>query len=159
MKIADLATCPDTITKLAHWHFTEWGHLYPDETQADFENELRQSLNPDIIPATFVMVENDAVIGSISLLAQDMPPNQQLTPWLANLYVHPRHRGKGVGKQLIAHLVAYCQQRGLATLYLFTPHDRQYYQGQGWQQVTRTRYHGEDVDIMRKSLLNAEHCH
>ena len=58
--------------------------------------------DPDHIPTTLVAVKGGEPVGSVSLLEQDLAGWEHLTPWLASLYVRSDHRGRGIGKQLVA---------------------------------------------------------
>lgn len=152
MELVNLSECPEKIGTLASWHYREWGSLYPDESLEDFESDLEMCLKQDVVPATFVAVENDELIGSISVLARDMDIDEPWGPWLANFYVKSERRNAGVGKQLIEKLQAYCLSNAITHLYLFTPSSRQYYERLGWKALRTTEYHGQTVDIMRRAL-------
>ena len=71
--------------------------------------------------------EQGAAIGTASLLLSDMTTNQQLSPWLANIYIHPLQRGKGLGKQVVKQVMAEAHQRELRKLYLFTEDQQAFY--------------------------------
>ncbi|MDT9702904.1 GNAT family N-acetyltransferase, partial [Streptomyces sp. P17] len=60
------------------------------------------------------------VVGTASILLQDMQTNRDLSPWLANIYLAPAARGKGLGKWLVLQVMQQAQQLGLTKLYLFT---------------------------------------
>lgn len=152
MRIEDLSEHAAAVETLARWHFDEWQHLYPSETRADFADDLCRSLEPGVVPATWVLVDDEGIWGSASVLEQDMDTNRELGPWLANVYVHPRHRGRGLGSRLIRHVMGQCQARGLPALYLFTPGQESFYETLGWQRLRRERYHGEDVTLMQARL-------
>ncbi|WOX06855.1 GNAT family N-acetyltransferase [Microbulbifer pacificus] len=155
MQIIDLSEMPQAIETLARWHYSEWQHLYPGETQGDFEKDLRASMAVNVIPSTFVAVDKGNVIGSISLLERDMDISESWTPWLANLFVHQDYRQQGVGKQLIEYLTRFCSVNSINHLYLFTPDSRSYYQTLGWALLRHQVYKGEQVDIMVRELSAA----
>ncbi|WP_160154656.1 GNAT family N-acetyltransferase [Microbulbifer sp. ALW1] len=152
MDIVDLAQVPQAIETLARWHYDEWQQLYPEESLADFIADLRASTAAIPVPSTFVARENDVLIGSISLLERDMEIDEPWTPWLANLFVHPDYRQRGVGKQLIKHLTQFCRANAVKQLYLFTPESRSYYETLGWTLVRRQAYKGQMVDIMVRAI-------
>lgn len=152
MEVVDVSEVPEAIDVLASWHFAEWGSLYPNESQEDFKEELRKCLECGAVPATFVAMENNELLGSISVLARDMDIEEPWGPWLANFYVQPRYRSEGVGKRLISALLAHCAAHGIPGLYLFTPSTRAYYERLGWEAIRSTEYHGQSVTIMLKKL-------
>lgn len=152
MRLEDLRDHSGAVETLAGWHFDEWQHLYPDQTREDFADDLRRSLESGTVPATWVLVDDEGVWGSASVLEQDMDTNHELGPWLANVYVHPQFRGRGLGSELIRHVMEQSAANGLEVLYLFTPGQEAFYESLGWQSLRGERYHGEDVTIMQACL-------
>ena len=152
MNIVNLSAKTDMIDTLATWHYGEWGDLYPGETLESFKTELYASLSPEPVPATFIAIDNGVLLGSISVLHKDMDIDAPWTPWLANLYVNPDYRQRGIGKQLIQYLLEYCTAHAINQLYLFTPASRTYYESLGWKVLKSLRYHGQEVDIMHRAL-------
>ncbi len=152
MKIVNLSERPEFVDILAAWHYREWGDLYPAETQEGFKKDLLTCLSPEAVPATFIAINNNVLLGSISILHKDMDIDELWSPWLGNLYVNPDYRQQGIGKQLIHHLLAYCATHEVKQLYLFTPASRSYYENLGWQVIQSLDYQGQKVDIMHLTL-------
>ncbi|WP_323844708.1 GNAT family N-acetyltransferase [Microbulbifer magnicolonia] len=152
MRVENLIEHPEAIAQLARWHYDEWNHLYPDQSLQDFIDDLRRSLDSAPIPATWVLVDQDGVWGSASVIEQDMTSNRHLSPWLASVYVHPDKRGRGLGQQLITAVMEHCRENGLVELYLFTPGQEDFYLRLGWTVLKREIYHGDKVTIMTARL-------
>ena len=93
--------------------------------------------------------EQGAAIGTASLLLSDMTTNQQLSPWLANIYIHPLQRGKGLGKQVVKQVMAEARQRELRKLYLFTEDQQAFYEKLGWELHHREFYENHWVAVMQ----------
>lgn len=150
MQLLNLLECPDFIPTIASWHFTEWHALFPHKTLEDFAADLRESLQPDGLPQTWVLLdEQSQPAGTASLLLSDMTTNQHLSPWLANIYIQPLQRGKGLGKQVVLHVMAQARQRELSTLYLFTEDQQAFYQKLGWELHHREFYENHWVAVMQ----------
>ncbi len=152
MKVEHLKHHPNAIDTLSAWHFDEWSHLYPDMTLADFADDLRDCLPGAAIPATWVLVDEQGVWGSASVIEQDMTTNQDLSPWLASVYVDASRRGERLGQKLVRHVMAASARAGLEELYLFTPGQAYFYQTLGWSVLREEEYQGQAVTIMRVDL-------
>jgi len=153
MTIFPLSDVPTALPILAKWHFNEWQFLYPNDTEASFATDLEASICEEVVPSTFVAVDdNGGVAGSISLIEDDMEGFRDYTPWLASLYVDSGRRSQGIGRLLIEHLVSFARSHGLTRLYLYTPDARRYYESLGWKHLEQAIYHGEQVDILTMAL-------
>ena len=151
LEIVDLKDNADYLAALALWHHEEWSALNPGETIEQRKTRMQQYLNNRFIPSTFV-ARDKAVMGSASIVANDMETRTDLTPWLASVFVAPEHRQKGIGKKLVLHVMNHAKNEGIKKLYLFTTDRKDYYQRLGWEVNSSTQYHGHEVTIMQISL-------
>ena len=111
MQLINLRQRPAAIALIAPWHFAEWGALFPDRSLADFAAELALCLSNDVLPQTWLLQDAAGeIVGTGSLLLQDMATNQQLSPWLANIYLVPEVRGQGLGRCLVQQLMQQAAQ-------------------------------------------------
>ncbi len=150
MQLFNLNTYPDFIPRLAQWHFQQWHALFPHKSEEDFAADLRESLQQHGLPQTWVLLDAQGEpAGTASLLLSDMTTNQELSPWLANIYIHPLQRGKGLGKQVVQQVMAEARQRGLRTLYLFTEDQQAFYEKLGWELHHREFYENHWVAVMQ----------
>lgn len=153
MQFINLKQHPDVIPLISQWHYAEWHSLFPQKTLADFAAELTESLHSDSIPQTWLLMDAQYnVCGTGSLLLQDMNTNHQLSPWLANIYLRPEHRGQGLGRYLVQQLMHEAVMQGVSVLYLFTEDQQSFYQKLGWQLHHREFYEGEWVSVMQYIL-------
>lgn len=144
------------IGRLAHWHYHEWRHLYPNWTIETVERDLASHCDPNRIPITLVAVDDGELIGSVSLLEDDdLPGWSHFGPWLASLYVRADCRGRGYGKMLVAAAVAAARRQDIETLYLFTPGQRDFYTSLGWRPVAETVCRSERVTVMSITTTDA----
>lgn len=150
MQLLNLQQRPDLIPTLAQWHFAEWHALFPHKSEEDFAADLRESLASDKIPQTWVLLDAQGEpAGTASLLKSDMTTNLALSPWLANIYIHPLQRGKGLGKQVVLQVMAEAQQRAITKLYLFTEDQQAFYEKLGWELHHREFYENHWVAVMQ----------
>ncbi|QDU27604.1 acetyltransferase [Anatilimnocola aggregata] len=148
LEILPLAARPDTIEQLAAWHFGEWGKLNPTNDIAARSLKLQRHLQEHAIPTTFVGVEGTELLGSASLVEQDLDLRPEYTPWLASVFVAPEHRARGIGRQLVERIMAEAESLGVTKLYLFTFHHERFYASLGWHRVEGAVYRGEPITIM-----------
>ena len=149
MHIEPLANYPEAIPTLARWFHNEWP--YENRSLDARETQLRQNLNRDRLPITWVAREAGETIGTVSLDLADLPlPDfTQLSPWLASLFVIPPARGRGVGPALVNHLLEFARNRSLAPLYLWTPGSTKLYEKCGWNIFDTAVLAGHPITLMR----------
>lgn len=148
VEIVHLAVCPEVVPTLASWVAGEWGAVLPGVTFGDLVARFEAATVPGRIPETFVAREDGRPIGMASLVAEDMSTRPDLSPWLASVYVIPQARRRGVGSALVRRAMDAMTRLGIDRLYLFTPDQVPFYRRLGWEPLARTRYRGEDVQIM-----------
>jgi N-acetylglutamate synthase-like GNAT family acetyltransferase len=152
IKIQNLKDVPEHLTTLANWHHKQWYYLNPDESIDQRIKRMQPFLNDDLIPGTFIAEEDNELLGSAALVEHDMETKPELSPWLASVYVAPSHRRKGVGTQLVLHVMMQARLAGIDTLYLFTPDKVTFYHKLGWRLVCSEQYHNHRVSIMQAHL-------
>lgn len=137
------------IPALAARHHAEWGGLYDDWTLQAATDELEDHAARTSVPTTLLLMDDGALLGSVSLLLEDAPALQDRgSPWLGSLFVLPEARGRGGGRVLVDAAVAHAAQEGVAVLRLFTLWHEDFYTSLGWQVDERTSLHGTPVVVM-----------
>jgi GNAT superfamily N-acetyltransferase len=150
LRIEPLADHTHLVPRIAAWHWEEWGHGDPAGSLASWTSGLGERLGRDSLPATYVALQADAPVGSVSLVEQDMATHPELAPWLAGLYVEPRWRGRGVGGRLVRHAIERADAIGLPCLYLYTTTAAGLYRRFGWELAFDEHYGGEVVTVMHR---------
>ena len=148
MKIVNLKTRPTCINVVAQWHFLEWGEFYSGSSEEDFRVDLQASLHGDDVPQTWILVDNEQVCGTVSILGQDLPNHPELSPWLANVFVAPPFRGQGYGRQLVEVAMSFVRQKKLGPLFLYTLNQTDFYHQLGWQPLLEEDYQGRKIALM-----------
>lgn len=148
MKIDYLANHPQFLPDLAQWQHDEWGHLRPGDSVERRLARLQSYSQRGGIPLTVVAHENGELLGSASLVLNDMETRPELTPWLAGVFVAPEHRRRGVGAELVRRVMAEAAAQRLPILYLYTVRSETFYANLGWSLQEHTVYFDQNVAIM-----------
>ena len=119
--VSRLCEVPSFAPALAEAHAREWGHLYAgwdrNAALADFRLE---KVNSDL-PTTWVAHHSSGILlGSISLVLDDLPDHPGLNPWLASLYVFPKFRGRGLGRVLTQKVQDFLHEHRYPHAFVFT---------------------------------------
>ena len=152
LQIVYLGDCPEYIPLLAAWHHAQWGYLSPATTLEQRIKRLRDNTGKRVIPTTFVALAGGEPAGSASLVNLDMSTRQQLSPWLASVYVNPDYRNQGIGSALVNRVVAEARAIAIPTLYLYTPDKMEFYARLGWQETETLDYRGFRMTVMQIDL-------
>jgi len=157
MQIGYLADHRAFIPVLAHWHHAQWSYLCPGDSVARRITRLQAHLGKTQIPTTFVAYSTaedgaEIVVGSASLIAQDMDTRPELSPWLASVYVAAEHRRQGIGSVLVRRVAQEATTLGVEKLYLFTPDQERFYAHLGWHVIERCTYRGYPQVVMALRL-------
>ncbi len=148
MRIVNLADHPSLVPAVAGWHFSEWGHFDPTGSLESWTRDLAKETRRDRIPTTYVAMEGDKALGSVSLVEHDMLTRSDLSPWVASVFVAEDQRRHGIGSALVRHAVREAAGMGMEQLYLYTHSARDFYAGMGWQFLADDMYEGHMVAIM-----------
>lgn len=155
MRIHYLADHPEFIPELAQLHFDEWSYLKPGATLEDKQRYLESNCGRTGVPSFVIALEGGELIGSASLVAHDMDSRPELGPWLADVFVKPAHRRRGVATSLIRRIEDEALSAGVSRLFLYTPDAAELYRRLGWETVEACEYKGANVVIMSRNLSAA----
>jgi N-acetylglutamate synthase-like GNAT family acetyltransferase len=148
IRVEPLANHRQALPKIVSWVYAEWGHLMPDIPYPNLLSIFRERIFPHRIPTAFIALKGDEIVGTASLVENDLSTRSDLSPWLAAVYVIPEMRGMGVGTALVRAGIDEVEQLGLTRFYLITPDRASFYARIGWVKLEQTEYRGETVSIM-----------
>lgn len=143
-----LADHPEAVPVLAQWQHDEWGQANSADTAEARKAYLEGACQRDRIPLTVVALDNGEVLGSASLVSQDMETRAELTPWLASVFVGKPYRRKGIGAALVRRIMDEAGKLEVPLLYLYTVHSEKFYAALGWTLSEYASYHEHTVAIM-----------
>lgn len=123
--------------------------------RASFEEELKSLelfASDRSLGVALVAKMGGEPIGTCLLVESEIEPNHDVSPWLAGLFVVPKHRRKGAGAVLVHAIEDQARQRGFSRLYLYTSDAVPFYARLGWSVIDRTNWRGFDTAFMARDL-------
>ena len=100
----------------------EWGKK--TSTEKEFEEKIDYKVNKiisllnDRNYCKLILVNDDVMLGFISIFPYDGEERMDLSPWYATMYVKEEYRGKGYSKILNDAILEEARKRGFKKLYL-----------------------------------------
>ncbi len=118
MKVYNILEKQEYLNEVLDLELKEWG-TYTKENLTKKINKVKELLKLDNF-AKFILLDNNNLIGFISLFPTDGEERKDLTPWYATMYVKKEYRGKGYSKILNDALLKYAKEKGYKKIYLKT---------------------------------------
>ena len=116
MKVYDIKEKKEYLEEVLELELREWGN-YSEENLHKKITKVTSFLKQDNF-AKLVLIENNILIGFISLFPSDGDERKDLTPWYATMFVKKEYRGKGYSKILNDALIKYAKEKDYDKLYL-----------------------------------------
>lgn len=150
LEIVTTAARPDLLPVTARWR---WDAFFSETMPLNEVEALEAtSLTDQLMPTVLVLLENGVPIGMVAICEDDLDNRPDLNPWLAGLYVDPKHRGRGLAKMLIAELQNLALSHRIERLTLYTSTAEKLYASLGWNVVETFERDGSVFFIMQKHL-------
>lgn len=146
MEIIYLDEMPAAVDVLAPAFWSEWGR-HDGLTLADVTGRVTACLQHDELPLALVAREGDAVLGTVGLRWDTVVSHPVPGPWLAALWVHPDHRRRGLGAQLIAAAERSAATRDIAELYAATSSAARLFREAGWTELEPFEHAGDRLTL------------
>jgi predicted N-acetyltransferase YhbS len=153
LKIEPLSNHTNFISIVAKLHFAQFKELTGASTEKNYATMLNKFAATESIPTTLVTVRDNELCGSVNIVDCDMGIRSELYPWLAQLFVVPTERKKGIGSSLVSAAVDRCQRFGLHALYLYASGILPaFYKSLGWVEREKVNYQGKERVVMEKQF-------
>lgn len=126
-----LADCPGLLGPVAGWLQQEWfapaGHPATAAVEA-----LEQRLHRDCAPFALVATSGNVAVGTASVVVAAHPFEPGEALYLSSVFVEPRSRHRGVGRQLCKTAAARAFSLGAESVFLLTADRGRFYERLGW---------------------------
>ena len=134
VEVLNLADEEKHIEQVSAWVWEEWSKQSGTKLE-DIIYRTKHSICKGKVPQVLIAKYKDELVGTVSIWHNDLTSRQDLTPWLAALYIKKEYRGKGIGTLLQDKVIEIVKELGYKSLYLITDHDN-YYERSGWVFLT-----------------------
>lgn len=121
MEICNVKEKQEYIEEIARLSKLEWAEY---DTEEELNNKIEETINKiknnldNPSYCKLVLLDNDNLVGFISIFSIDGDECQELTPWYATMYVKSEYRGKGYSKILNDAILKEAKSRGFKKIYL-----------------------------------------
>ncbi|MFA9491584.1 MAG: GNAT family N-acetyltransferase [Anaerolineales bacterium] len=146
--LSSLAQYPTYVDQISAWFFEEWGDGVEGRTIGQFSEVLIERMNIDKLPVAFVALASDELIGTASLIGNEISSLPRYKHWLASVFVDPEQRRKGWGTKIVRAAVHIAPDYGIDKLFLYTRSHIEFYQQLGWEYVETLQYKNRDATIL-----------
>ena len=122
MEILDLKNNLEFLQEVVTLEHLEWADKPNDNMEERIKlkcDKVRNLLDTDNF-CKLILVDNNVLIGFISIFPYDSDEEPDLTPWYATMYVKKEYRGKGYSRVLNDAILAEAKRRGYKEIYLKT---------------------------------------
>ena len=108
--------------KICDWYYN-WLGIKNNESIEEIKCTFEHSLCKNKLPQTFVALIDGEPAGMYQLsMSDDLNSRPDLYPWLINVYVDEKFRGRNVARELMNTVKENAKKLGLTELYLYTKH-------------------------------------
>ena len=122
-----------------------WNNESIEEIKCTFEHSLCKNK----LPQTFVALIDGEPAGMYQLsMSDDLNSRPDLYPWLINVYVDEKFRGRNVARELMNTVKENAKELGLTELYLYTKHVG-LYEKFGWKFIEEVKTFKDDSPVER----------
>ncbi len=134
IRIDKLYNNPQYKDLVYNWIYAEWGNNNPHY----WREWLESSVADEGIPITYIIFDNEVVVGTFSLWRCDLQSRQDLFPWFGGFYIRQEYRGKFYNNIKLSYYVqnyalGQLKSMGYSAVYLFSEKDASYYEKNGWK--------------------------
>ena len=122
MKIFDLKEKLEFIDEVAKLEYEEWADNKEDNKLERIKRK-KEKINTMFTNKSFcklILIDEEKLIGFISLFPQDSEEEIDLTPWYATMYIKREYRKQGYSRILNDAILKEAKSRGFKTVYLKT---------------------------------------
>lgn len=122
MKVYNLKDKLEYLDEVAMLEYYEWASNKAENKKVRLEKKKEKicELFSHKSFCKLILIDDNKLIGFISIFPSDCEEEKDLTPWYATMYVKKEYRNKGYSKILNDAILKEAKKRGFETIYLKT---------------------------------------
>ena len=122
MNVFDLKNKQEYIKEVMELEFKEWSNASISEMDEKVKKKIDKyfAYVDDKYFCKLILLDEDKLVGFISIFPQDGDFEKELSPWYATMYVKEEYRGSGCSKILNDAILEEARKRKIKTIYLKT---------------------------------------
>lgn len=122
MEIYNLKDKLEYLDEVARLEYDEWAKNKEENKQARIESKKEKICNlfDNKSFCKLVLIDNNKLIGFISIFPSDCDEEKDLTPWYSTMYVKKEYRSHGYSKILNDAILKEAKNRKFKSIYLKT---------------------------------------
>lgn len=122
MKIYNLKDKIEYLDEVANLEYEEWANNKEENKKERIKAKKEKILNSfnNKSFCKLILIDNNNLIGFISIFPKDCEEERELNPWYATMYVKERYRNNGYSRILNDAILKEAKNRGFSILYLKT---------------------------------------
>ena len=128
MLVVDLKDKQEYLEEVMTLEYDEWADNKGQDRDLRIKNKINKYFEriEDKYFVKLILLNEDKLIGFISIFPMDSEEEIDLTPWYATMYVKEEHRGKSYSKLLNDAILKEAKRREISTIYLKTTLENYY---------------------------------
>jgi len=115
VRISYLIDHPEYIPQLAQWLFEQWDAILGEGTPEARIKKLNAHMNRGKLPIAWIGHANGQLMGTAAIRVHDLEGREDLTPWLAGVFVGSQFRRRGISAALCATVEGAARSQGIET--------------------------------------------
>ena len=124
LKIYNLKDKKEYLREVIILEYNEWGNKIKDSKEFEKTIQMKTEKVSNQFDNEYfcklILLDNDMLVGFISIFPNDGEERKDLSPWYATMYVKEEYRGKGYSKVLNDAILKEALNRGIKRIYLKT---------------------------------------
>ena len=122
MKIYNLKDKLNYLDEVAKLEYEEWADNKEENKQERIKRKKEKIFNAlnNKSFCKLILIDNNELIGFVSIFPKDCEEEKELTPWYATMYVKEEYRNNGYSRILNNAILKEAQSRRFTTVYLKT---------------------------------------